>query len=173
MQFVIDTGTGKSIIGGLFFDSYLQDQIEIKPNARKIYAANGQEMKVMEQCKLPTKLGNTEKEAMYWIVMDIRMEIILGTEMMKDWEMKINFKKEIIQIGLEEIMVTFQREIFQWVQLTETVVVWPNKWIPARMKMPKGEINKIRRIETSWRLNLKNKEHVIPGIVRDQTETIV
>jgi hypothetical protein len=84
-------------------------------------------MKVMGQYKLPTKLESTEKKVTYWIIMDIGMEIILGTEMMKDWEMKINFKKEIIQVGLEEIMVTFQREIYQWIQLIETVVVWSDK----------------------------------------------
>ena len=77
----------------------------------------------MEQCTLPTKLGNMEKETIYWIVMDIRMEIILGTEMMKDWEMKINFEKEIVKISIEEIIVTFQKEKYQWIQLMETVVV--------------------------------------------------
>jgi hypothetical protein len=45
------------------------------------------------------------------------------------------------------------------------VVLQPNQWTEVQVEVPKGRYNIIKRIETSWKMSLKNRGYVIPEII--------
>jgi hypothetical protein len=67
-------------------------------------------MEILEQCKLKTKIRSKIKNINYLVILEIKIEIILRTETLKDWKIKIDFKKEIMKIRKEEIIVIFRKK---------------------------------------------------------------
>jgi hypothetical protein len=62
-------------------------------------------MKVLGQCYLEATIEMTQKEIKFLIVMGIGMKVIIGTETLKEWEIRINFVEEVLQIQLQRIPI--------------------------------------------------------------------
>src|SRR5271165_69876 len=54
---ILDTGSGISVIGGIFFDKYLREKVQILPVLSTVSAANAQQMTVRGDCELEVWIG--------------------------------------------------------------------------------------------------------------------
>jgi hypothetical protein len=149
MRFVIDTGTGISIIREQFFDTYLRGEVNIEPYIGQTYAANGQEMKVIGCSHIEITLGSTKKEIKFLVILEIGMEVIIGTQTLKDWENKINFEEKHILINGEELLMEIQRKGKQWAKVIYSTMLQPEQWVQVKIEVLKGKLNMIWKIETS------------------------
>jgi hypothetical protein len=53
-------------------------------------------MKVMGCNYIEITLGSTKKEIKFLVILEIVMKVIIETQTLKDWEIKIDFEKENI-----------------------------------------------------------------------------
>jgi hypothetical protein len=148
--------TGISIIRKQFFDTYLRGEVNIESYIGQIYAANGQEMKVMGCSHIEMTLESTKKEVKFLVILEIRMEVIIRIQTLKDWEIKIDFKEEYILINGKELPMEIQRKGKQWTKVIYSTMLQPEQWVQVKIEVLKGKMNMIQKIEISWGMNLKN-----------------
>jgi hypothetical protein len=85
-------------------------------------------------------------------------------------KIRINFVEEVLQIQLQRIPIEIQKKEIQWAKSSDTVVLQLDQWTEVQVEVPKGRHNITRRIETSWRMSLKNRGYMIPKIIEKEEE---
>jgi hypothetical protein len=121
----------------------------------------------MECSYIKIILGSTKKEVKFLVILEIGMEVIIGTQILKDWEIKIDFEEENISINREKLLIEIQRKGKQWTKLIYSTMLQSEQWIQVKIEVLKGELNIIWKIEASRGMNLKNCRYIIPGIIGD------
>lgn len=99
-QFIIDTGSGVSIISGSFFDSYLRDDpsVIITPSGNNIAkTVNGEVIWFRGECEVDIKLGTQERRCQMKILDKFGSGALLGTTVLDQFGMKIDIHEEKIE----------------------------------------------------------------------------
>jgi hypothetical protein len=67
-------------------------------------------MKVMGYNYIEITLESTKKEVKFLVILEIGMEVIIRTQTLKDWNIKIDFEEENILINREKLPIEIQKK---------------------------------------------------------------
>lgn len=90
-RLIHDTGTGLSIIGAAFYDDYLRSKVPLHNSQTIASAANGQRLTVRGECRILLSIGPKVEFHWFKVIEELGSEIIIGTDIMTDMKMSLNF----------------------------------------------------------------------------------
>ena len=97
---ILDTGAGISVIGGLFYDTHLAgDNRSIRPwTGPDALAANNMVMKIRGAAHIPYRIGSRTGTHAFRIIDDLRNTVIIGTDLLNEWDAIIDFKAGLVRM---------------------------------------------------------------------------
>ena len=157
----MDTGSGISVIGGIFFDKYLREEVQILPVLSTVSAANAQRMTVRGDCELEVWIGMLRERTKFRIIEDMGDDVLLGTDDMNRWKIKLDLGNEEAHFGEDnrvKLNIAAENEL---AVLTHTVTLKPNSLTPVKIQIPKLEdTGAVRLIRTPTTIRMKRKVYI-------------
>lgn len=104
---IIDTGASTSVVGEKFFDEYLNQNnkaVMLYPSQSNIIVADNRTAVTRGMCFLQVAVGPINEKVSFKIIENLGYKVILGVDVLSQWQVKIDFEKEIIKFPTKEIV---------------------------------------------------------------------
>jgi hypothetical protein len=180
-RLIHDTGTGLSIIGAAFYDDYLRSKVNLMESQTVASAANGQRLTVRGQCRVLLTIGPKVEFHWFKVIEELGSEIIVGTDIMSDMKMSLNFHSGRLKFMDTQETVPMVWEVIQDTeQPSISILAVKRTIVPARhvMRIPvtvKGNTSGSNLYDVYTPLHMFAKRHcyIRSGILDDRKAATV
>ena len=165
-EIILDTGTGTSIIGWLYFDSNLKDKVKLINSEEIFSAANTELMTTRGQCKVRIWIGKLKEIVCFNIVKEVGKEIIVRNRELNQWNAKIDLENKQFEMGKDNVVkLRINPENSERVTLIKAIKIPARSAMSIQLRVPKKEKNRMWYLKTSSETRLKRQIYIQDGII--------
>jgi hypothetical protein len=167
-KLILDTGSGITVMGGRFFDTYLKDEVELLPNLTIASATNNQLMTTRGMCQVLLTIGTHKELVWFKIIEEVENEVIIGTSEMAKWQMIMDFANGEAELcsGTRVKLQLIKEKGYDLVAITKTIQIPPKSRKLAQVKFDENITDEIRYIHTTLPVRMSKQIYIQDGIIK-------